>query len=71
MHTLIYTFIEQVKIKSPKNTVSTLLPVRSSDILSAGFTNWPFMSVHFWGENPSGDWEFEVDNGNINGMYRL
>jgi proprotein convertase subtilisin/kexin type 2 len=30
-----------------------------------GFTNWPFMTTHQWGENPRGKWRlivrFQVD----------
>jgi hypothetical protein len=22
----------------------------------AGFEDWPFLSVHFWGEDPTGEW---------------
>ena len=29
---------------------------------SSGFIDWPFMSTHFWGENPSGTWHLEVHN---------
>ena len=25
-----------------------------------GFINWPFMSVHSWGENPYGQWKLQV-----------
>ena len=28
----------------------------------SGFTNWPFMSVHSWGENPLGKWTLEIHN---------
>ncbi|XP_067939674.1 furin-like [Watersipora subatra] len=52
-----------VKLKSPAGTESTVLPTRSSDSSSAGFKEWPFMSVHFWGENPAGAWQLEVTNG--------
>ena len=27
------------------------------------FKKWPFMSVHFWGENPSGRWRFQLTDG--------
>jgi hypothetical protein len=23
---------------------------------TAGFEDWPFLSVHFWGEDPTGEW---------------
>ena len=28
----------------------------------SGFTNWPFMTVHSWGENPLGKWTLEIHN---------
>ena len=43
-------------------TRSTLLDVRPQDYSSAGFMDWPFMSVHSWGENPSGTWTLEIHN---------
>ena len=33
---------------------STLLDVRPHDFTSSGFVDWPFMTVHSWGENPIG-----------------
>lgn len=35
---------------------------RSHDISRAGFNNWPFMSVHTWGEAPHGHWQLEIFN---------
>ncbi|XP_064619371.1 proprotein convertase subtilisin/kexin type 6-like isoform X2 [Lineus longissimus] len=48
---------------SPNGTRSTLLPKRPSDYKSDKFEDWPFMSVHFWGESPVGEWKFVVENG--------
>jgi subtilisin-like proprotein convertase family protein len=35
-----------------------------------GFNNWPFTTVHNWGESPRGVWTLEIvdveNNGNIN-----
>lgn len=50
-------------------TQSTVLPTRRSDLVSAAFTDWPFLSVHFWSENPAGKWSFEVNNGGEIGIY--
>lgn len=47
-------------LKSPSGTASTLLPPRSADRYEGGFNSWPFMSVHFWGESPAGDWTVEL-----------
>ncbi|XP_067943629.1 proprotein convertase subtilisin/kexin type 6-like [Watersipora subatra] len=56
-----------VKLISPHGTESTLLPTRSQDTTSTGFSNWSLMSVHFWSENPSGTWKLEISNGNRSG----
>lgn len=52
----------RIYLQSPSGTRSTLLDVRPQDFSSSGFIDWPFMSVHFWGENPSGTWYLEVHN---------
>lgn len=49
-------------LTSPKGTTSTLLPKRRNDRNIGKFDNWPFMSVHFWGEDPTGTWKLEVRN---------
>lgn len=35
---------------------------RSHDTAKLGFSNWPFMSVHSWGEKPFGMWQLEIHN---------
>ena len=45
-----------VSLTSPSGTTSTLLPLRIGDIYPNSYTSWPFMSVHFWGEDPAGNW---------------
>lgn len=51
----------QVELTSPHGTPSVLLPFRSNDDdHEEGFPNWPFMSVHFWGENPNGIWTLKI-----------
>lgn len=54
----------EVILTSPAGTSSTLLPLRSADKTSKGYDNWPFMSVHFWGENPTGEWMIITRNYN-------
>lgn len=49
-----------VELTSPSGTNSTLLPRRRGDIFPGSYDNWPFMSVHFWGENPAGNWTVVV-----------
>lgn len=38
-------------------TRTQVLKPRSKDQSKLGFVNWPFMSVHTWGENPKGQWK--------------
>ena len=34
---------------------------RNYDFINAeGYDDWPFMSVHFWGENPIGNWTLKI-----------
>ena len=50
-----------IKLKSPKGTSSNLLRTRPLDFDSIlGFTEWPFMTVHNWGEDPEGTWTLTV-----------
>ena len=35
---------------------------RPRDTFATTFEEWPFLSVHFWGENPAGTWKLEVMN---------
>lgn len=39
-----------------------MLDTRPQDFSSTGFIDWPFMSVHHWGENPTGTWTLEIHN---------
>ncbi|KAI6241258.1 PHOMO B domain-containing protein [Aphelenchoides fujianensis] len=41
--------------------LSQLIGPRIRDRSTEGFRQWPFMSVHFWGENPKGTWKVHVD----------
>ena len=50
----------QIELTSPQGTTSILLPFRNRDSWPGDYNNWPFMSVHFWGEDPSGDWTLDV-----------
>ena len=51
-----------ITLISPAGTKSTLLFPRSRDQLANSFDEWPFLSVHFWGESPQGTWTLEVKN---------
>ncbi len=50
-----------ILLTSPAGTKSSLLLPRPKDKTNAGFDEWPFLSVHFWGENPTGTWTLEVN----------
>ncbi|KFM77939.1 Furin-like protease 1, isoforms 1/1-X/2, partial [Stegodyphus mimosarum] len=61
-----------IYLTSPMGTRSTILALRPSDASRAGFEDWPFMSVHMWGENPNGVWKLEVVyEGKIGGRATL
>jgi len=50
----------QIFLTSPMGTNSTLLGRRVEDDSTDGFNNWPFMTVHNWGESPRGMWTLEI-----------
>ena len=50
----------RVEFTSPAGTVSILMDYRDNDGQPGSFINWDFMSVHFWGENPAGDWKLAI-----------
>lgn len=50
-----------LKLTSPSQTTSLLLPYRNPDYHQDGFDKWPFMTVHSWGEAPGGEWKFIVE----------
>merc|ERR1712038_2016725 len=52
----------RIYLESPSGTRAQLLDNRPHDVSGSGFTNWPFMSVHSWGENPRGKWRLEIYN---------
>ncbi|XP_034948882.1 furin-like protease 1 [Chelonus insularis] len=52
----------EITLMSPQGTKSTLLAKRPHDNSKTGFQQWPFMSVHTWGERPHGTWKLEVHN---------
>ncbi|XP_049766155.1 furin-like protease 1 [Schistocerca cancellata] len=51
-----------IHLTSPAGTRATLLARRPQDVSRAGFQDWPFMSVHTWGEQPFGRWTLEIHN---------
>ncbi|GFS78582.1 furin-like protease 2 [Nephila pilipes] len=63
-----------ITLISPSGTRSTVLLPRPQDKIDGSFNNWPFMSVHFWGEILEGNWKLVIVNdGNLvtNGPGKL
>ncbi|XP_022919564.2 furin-like protease 2 isoform X1 [Onthophagus taurus] len=52
----------KILLTSPMGTTSILLFERPRDIVSSTFDDWPFLSVHFWGEQALGRWTLQVIN---------
>ena len=50
----------RIELTSPSGTLSTLLSYRDNDVSSDGYIDWSFMSVVFWGEDPTGEWSLSV-----------
>lgn len=58
-------------LTSAQGTQSKLLTKRRKDISSATSFSWKFMSVHYWGETPSGIWSLKmrVKDASLAGAY--
>jgi proprotein convertase subtilisin/kexin type 5 len=54
----------RITLISPSGTASHLLMSRPRDTDEDTFDKWPFMSVHFWGEDPKGTWKIMIRNEN-------
>lgn len=52
----------RILLTSPMGTTSTLLFERPRDVVSSNFDDWPFLSVHFWGEKAEGRWHLQMIN---------
>jgi proprotein convertase subtilisin/kexin type 5 len=52
----------KISLVSPSGTLSHLLFPRPRDTEDTAFNNWPFLSVHFWGESAVGNWRLIVQN---------
>ena len=62
----------KIELTSPSGTKSILLPYRHYDFVNEeGYDSWPFMSVHFWGENPSGTWRLKITYKSGSGYVRM
>ena len=58
-----------IVLTSPAGTRSTLLFPRPRDTLGQSFDDWPFLSVHFWGESTPGTWTLEIFNMAADGNF--
>ena len=58
-----------VTTPASETTRSSILLPRQHDTYGDkyGFNEWPFLSVHFWGEGASGNWTLEVDTSSSHG----
>jgi hypothetical protein len=62
----------QISLTSPHGTTSILLPYRLYDFVNEeGYDNWPFMSVHHWGEDPVGTWTLTVSYRSSSGYVSM
>lgn len=62
----------EINLTSPQGTTSTLLPYRNYDFInSEGYQNWPFMTVHNWGENPNGTWSLRINYRSSSGYVHV
>lgn len=62
----------QIQLTSPRNTTSILLPYRDFDFINSdGYDQWPFMTVHNWGENPTGTWSLQISYKSSSGYVRV
>ena len=52
----------RIILTSPMGTKSVLLFERPRDVISSNFDDWPFLSVHFWGEKAEGRWQLQIIN---------
>lgn len=52
----------RILLTSPMGTTSTLLFERPRDVVNSNFDDWPFLSVHFWGEKAEGRWTLQIVN---------
>lgn len=50
----------RIVLTSPMGTESVLLFERPLDIISSTFDDWPFLSVHYWGEKIVGRWKLKI-----------
>uniref|UniRef100_T1IMB0 furin n=1 Tax=Strigamia maritima TaxID=126957 RepID=T1IMB0_STRMM len=52
----------KIMLESPLGTRTNLLSSRPKDMYQADFQDWPFLTVHFWGEKAAGQWKLTIVN---------
>ncbi|CAF0847835.1 unnamed protein product [Rotaria sp. Silwood1] len=52
----------EIYLYSPSNTKTTILPRRANDHSDQGFSNWAFLTVQLWFEDPHGLWKLQICN---------
>ena len=52
----------EIKLQSPSGTDVILLQNRPNDTKHGDYYKWPFMSVMFWGEDPTGTWTLTISH---------
>ncbi|XP_020626671.1 furin-like [Orbicella faveolata] len=64
-----YTIAEdlEVNLTSPQGTISRLIQRRSKGSFqrATSLTNWKVLTLHHWGENPSGIWMLSLKNSRL------
>ncbi|KAJ2475486.1 pheromone processing endoprotease [Coemansia sp. RSA 2320] len=58
----------EIWLESPHGIRSQLAAVRPHDSSNQGLSNWRFMSVKHWGEDPVGTWSLHVRNAHMPGL---
>lgn len=56
----IILFFKKLCVYSIPGTTTQLMKQRPKDKSKLGYVNWPFMSVHTWGEMSKGRWKLIV-----------
>ncbi|CAF2019698.1 unnamed protein product [Rotaria magnacalcarata] len=51
----------KITIISPSQTPSEVLSYRDADFTDEGIKHFPFMSLHHWGESPTGSWKLRIE----------
>ena len=61
----------EIGLTSPSETSSVLLQPRPFDYKPGEYVDWPFMSVMFWGENPTGQWTLNINTSDAANVSRV